>query len=124
MPTLHTLATPMATRSPSIASRQRVGKIGFVISSQDEEGVEAPLLSVLATELGAPYIAIVLQAEDADRMALLAMKNGAELAETPSENITIVTDPFGSHWAFVKREPAVEALLPRARHSQTGTPLQ
>ena len=101
-----------------------VGKIGFVISSEDIEGVDAPLLSLLAAEFGEPYIAIILQAEDADRMALLAMKNGAELMETPSEYVTVVTDPFGSHWAFVKSEAAADPLLSQAGRSNNGIPFQ
>ena len=71
------------------------------------KGIRNAVLSLLAAEFGAPYVAIILQVEDPDRIALIAVKNGAKLTETPeSENVTVITDPFGSHWAFVKREPA------------------
>jgi len=42
------------------------------------------------------------------------MQNGAVLKEAPdSEDVVVVTDPFGSHWAFVKREPADGLVLSR-----------
>ena len=101
-----------------------VGKVGFVISSEDEAGVEPPVLSLLAAEFGAPYVAIILQVEDPDRMAFIALKNGAKLTETPeSENVTVVTDPFGSHWAFVKPEPAVSPSLSSNQQRYNGIPL-
>ena len=101
-----------------------IGKVGFVISSEDEEGVETPVLSLLAAELGAAYVAIILQVEDPDRMALIALKNGAKLTETPaSENVTVITDPFGSHWAFVKREPADSPLFSPPPQTRKGKPL-
>ena len=101
-----------------------IGKVGFVISSEDEAGVETPVLSLLAAELGAPYVAIILQVEDPDRMALIALKNGAKLTETPeSENVTVVTDPFGSHWAFVKREPAGDPVFSTPPQTHKRKPL-
>jgi uncharacterized glyoxalase superfamily protein PhnB len=100
-----------------------VGKVGFVISSEDEEGAETPVLSLLAAELGAPYVAIILQVEDPDRMAVIALKNGAKLSETPEAgNVTIVTDPFGSYWALVKREPAGGHLLSSPPQTYKGKP--
>ena len=91
-----------------------VGKVGFVISPEDEAGLETPVLSLLAAEFGAPYVAIILQVENPDRMALIALKNGTKLTETPeSENVTVVTDPFGGHWAFMKRDPAELQALHR-----------
>jgi uncharacterized glyoxalase superfamily protein PhnB len=101
-----------------------VGKVGFVISSEDEEGAEAPVLSLLAAELGAPYVAIILQVEDPDRMTLIALKNGAKLTETPeAENVTVVTDPFGGHWAFVKPEPAGGHLFSSPPQTRNANPL-
>ena len=100
-----------------------IGMVGFVISSEGEGEAETPVLSLLAAELGAPYVAIILQVEDPDRMALIALKNGAKLTEKPgSENVTVVTDPFGSHWAFVKREPAGGALFSNPPQKCKGMP--
>ena len=101
-----------------------VGKVGFVISSEDEAGAEPPVLSLLAAEFGAPYVAIILQVKDPDRMALIAIRNGAKLTETPeAENVTVVTDPFGSHWAFVRREPADGPLFSTPPQTRKGKPL-
>jgi uncharacterized glyoxalase superfamily protein PhnB len=99
-----------------------IGKVGFVISS--EVGVELPLLSLLAAEFGAPYVAIILQVEDPERIALIAVKNGAKVMETTeSETILGIIDPFGSHWAFVKREPATSPLFFSTPHMDKGRPV-
>jgi uncharacterized glyoxalase superfamily protein PhnB len=101
-----------------------VGRVGFDVSSEGEEGVETPVLSLLAAEFGAPYVAVILQVEDPDRVALIALKNGAKLTETPgSENVTVVTDPFGAHWAFAKREPADGHLFSSPPKTRKGKPL-
>ncbi len=81
------------------------GAIQFVLYSQDHEGPDPALLSRLAAELGVPYLAVILPVDDPDRIAHSAVQNGAVLKEPPaSKGVVIVTDPFGSHWAFVKRE--------------------
>ena len=56
-------------------------------------------------------------------MAVIAMKNGAKLTETPgSENVTVVTDPFGSHCSFVTPDPAVSPSLSSNQLRYNGKP--
>lgn len=81
------------------------GGIQFVLSSWDEEGQEPALLSRLAAELGVPFLAVILHVDDPDRSALRAIESGAVPKQLPElGDVVVVTDPFGSHWAFVKRE--------------------
>lgn len=90
------------------------GGIQFVLSSQDEEGREPASLSRLAAELGVPYLAVIMQVDDPNTIAFSATQKGAVLKEPPdSEEVVVVADPFGSHWAFIKREPADSPLLSR-----------
>jgi uncharacterized glyoxalase superfamily protein PhnB len=93
------------------------GAIQFVLSSRDEDGPETALLSRLAAELGVPYLAIILHVDDPKGIALAAMQNGAVLKEAPdSDDVIVVADPFGSHWAFIKREPADSLVLSQGDH--------
>ena len=80
------------------------GGIEFVISALDEARPKFAVLSRLAGELGVPYLAVMLHVDDPDRMAHSAMQNGAVLKERAPRGAVIVTDPFGSHWAFVRSE--------------------
>ncbi len=85
------------------------GCIQFTISSDGSEDADRPLLSLLAAELGVPFVAIMLRVEDLDRMAYEAEKNGADVsAPHISGDIVVFTDPFGSHWVLKRREPAEE----------------
>ncbi len=85
------------------------GAIQFVLSSL--EGAEPASLSRLANELGVAYLAVILPVDDPNSLADSAMRNGAVLKERPdSEDLVVVTDPFGSHWAFVRREAASDCL--------------
>jgi len=89
-----------------------VGRVQFTISSEKGEA-DRPLLSLLAADLGVPYVAIMLHVEDLDLMAYQAEKNGAQVSALhESGDIVIFTDPFGSHWVLKRREPAEEPLLP------------
>jgi len=82
-----------------------VGQVEFTISSEKSEAQDRPLLSVLAADLGVPYVAIMLHVEELDRMAYEAEKNGACVsAPDESGDIVIFTDPFGSHWVLKRRE--------------------
>ncbi len=101
-----------------------VGRVEFTISSEKgKEAADRPLLSLLAADLGVPYVAIMLHVEDLDRMAYQAEKNGAQVsAPHESGDIVIFTDPFGSHWVLKKREPAEEPMLPwGGQHSNRKT---
>ncbi len=90
-----------------------VGRVRFTISSEKGEEPERPLLSLLAADLGVPYVAIMLHVEDLDCMAYRAEKNGAQVsAPHESGDIVIFTDPFGSHWVLKRRETAGEPMLP------------
>ncbi|MGA9767356.1 MAG: VOC family protein [Rhodomicrobium sp.] len=94
-----------------------VGLVRFTISSEKGEEAERPLLSLLAADLGVPYVAIMLHVEDLDRMAYRAEKNGAQVSALhESGDIVIFTDPFGSHWVLKRREAAVHAHDPKIRH--------
>jgi uncharacterized glyoxalase superfamily protein PhnB len=93
------------------------GGIQFILSSGDEAGREPALLSRLAGELGVPFLAVILHVEDPNRIALRAMESGAVLKQSPEfEDVVVVADPFGSHWAFVKRDPTSSPLLPQSDH--------
>lgn len=89
-----------------------VGRVQFTISSANEGAANRPLLSLLAADLGVPYVAIMLRVEDLDLMAYQAEKNGA-LVSAPHESgdIVIFTDPYGSHWVLKRRESCGENLL-------------
>ncbi len=94
-----------------------VGRVQFTISSEKGEGADRPLLSMLAADLGVPYVAIMLRVEDLDRMAYEAEKNGAQVsAPHESGDIVIFTDPFGSHWVLKRREAAEDLEFPQASH--------
>ena len=85
--------------------------VRFVVTSQDEDNPEPILLSRLAAELGVPFLAVVLHVDDPDRVTRAALQSGAVLMESPDcAQAVVVTDPFGSQWAFVKREPADSSL--------------
>ncbi len=89
-----------------------VGLVQFTISSESSEGAARPLLALLAADLGVPFVAILLHVEDPDRMAYRAEQNGAKVsAPHESGEITVLTDPFGSHWVLKKREPAESPVL-------------
>ncbi len=94
-----------------------IGGIRFAISSEKCEMANRPLLSLLAADLGVPYVAIMLRVEDLDRMAYEAEKNGA-LVSAPHESgdIVIFTDPYGSHWVLKRRAPGEEPEFPLPRH--------
>ncbi len=88
-----------------------IGRVQFTISSDSGDEAERPLLSLLAADLGVPFVAILLHVEDPDCMAYRAEQNGAKVsAPHESGEITVVTDPFGSHWVLKKRKPARPAL--------------
>ncbi|MGO9544819.1 MAG: VOC family protein [Rhodomicrobium sp.] len=90
-----------------------VGRVQFTISSQDGAAPDRPLLSLLAADLGVPFVAIVLHVENPDLMAHHAEKNGAQVsAYDASGDVTAVTDPFGGHWVLIKRAPMETAMLP------------
>jgi predicted enzyme related to lactoylglutathione lyase len=81
------------------------GRVEFTVSSDKGEDADRPLLSLLAAELGVPFVAIMLRVEDLERMAYEAEKNGAEVsAPHISGDIVVLTDPFGSHWVLKRRE--------------------
>jgi uncharacterized glyoxalase superfamily protein PhnB len=80
-----------------------IGRIGFAVSSEGDIEQERPLLSSIAEELGSGSVAVMLRVEDPDRVAHAARQAGGELAKAgESDVITVVTDPFGGHWALVK----------------------
>jgi len=81
-----------------------IGRIGFAISSEGD--IERPLLSSIAEEFGSAFVAVVLRVEDPDCMARAAQQAGSGLTRAHQmDAVTVVTDPFGGHWALVKREP-------------------
>jgi uncharacterized glyoxalase superfamily protein PhnB len=89
-----------------------IGRVQFTVTSEPSGPEDRPLLTLLAADLGVPYIAILLHVEDPDRMAYRAEQNGATVsAPHESGEITIVTDPFGSHWVLKKREPAAGTVV-------------
>ncbi len=81
-----------------------IGQVGFVIFSKKEAGEEPPLFSLLAADLGAPYVAIILKVEAPDYIAFIAKQHGAKLIMTPESETIVIVDPFGCHWALVKHE--------------------
>jgi predicted enzyme related to lactoylglutathione lyase len=92
------------------------GRLEFSISSEKTSDPERPALSMLAEDLGVPFIAIMLHVEDLERMAYDAERLGSEVsAPHISGDIIVVTDPFGSHWVLKRREPAEEAGFPFLR---------
>lgn len=96
------------------------GAIQFVLSSQ--AAPEPASLSRLANELGVPYLAVILPVDDPNDIAASAMRNGAALKERPdSDDLVVVTDPFGSHWAFVKREAAGVPPADPSRQPRRGS---
>ena len=81
-----------------------IGRIGFAISSEGD--IERPLLSSIAEEFGSAFVAVILRVEDPDCMARAAQRAGSGLTRAHQmDAVTVVTDPFGGHWALVKREP-------------------
>src|SRR5258708_37537892 len=81
-----------------------IGRIGFAISSEGD--IERPLLSSIAEEFGSAFVAVILRVEDPDCMARAAQQAGSGLTRAHQmDPVTVVTDPFGGHWALVKREP-------------------
>ncbi len=90
------------------------GAIRFILSSPEVEKSEPALLSRLATELGVPYLAVIVPVDDPNGAADSAVRRGAVLKEPPiSRDLVVVTDPFGSHWAFVRREAAARREISR-----------
>jgi uncharacterized glyoxalase superfamily protein PhnB len=89
-----------------------VGGVRFAISSETGDCRNRPLLSLLAADLRAPFVAILLHVEDPDRMAYQAEQNGAVVSVHDSGEIAVLTDPFGSHWVLKRREPAAVPILP------------
>jgi predicted enzyme related to lactoylglutathione lyase len=99
------------------------GNVGFVISSEEKTGVESAVLSILAADLGVPYVAVILPVDDPDQVASDALKSEAKLVEAEaSGEIVIISDPFGSHWALVRRKSTEEpaALSGRRTYSDTA----
>jgi uncharacterized glyoxalase superfamily protein PhnB len=84
-----------------------IGRIGFAISSEGDIEQERPLLSTIAEEFGSAFVAVILRVEDPDCMARAAEQAGSGLTRAHQMDlVTVVNDPFGGHWALVKREPA------------------
>ena len=82
-----------------------VGRVEFTISSEMGDEPGRPLLSLLAADLGVPYVAIMLRVDELERMAYDAEKNGAQVsAPHESGDVVIFTDPYGSHWVLKRRE--------------------
>jgi catechol 2,3-dioxygenase-like lactoylglutathione lyase family enzyme len=82
-----------------------VGKVEFTVASESQGELERPQLGRLAAELGSDFLAVVLYVEDpelATRRALEAGSRPGSTLELP--DVRIVVDPFGGHWAFVKRK--------------------
>jgi uncharacterized glyoxalase superfamily protein PhnB len=80
-----------------------IGRLGFAISSEGDIEQERPLLSSVAEELGFGFVAVILRVEDPDRVARAARQAGGELTKAAESDVmTVVTDPFGGHWALVK----------------------
>ena len=93
------------------------GCIQFTVSSGDACAPDRPMLSLLAEDLGVPFVAIMLHVEDLERMAYEAERNGAEVsAPHVSGDIVVFTDPFGNHWVLKKREVAVDRDFEFAHH--------
>lgn len=86
-----------------------IGGICFAISSEDDIEQEKPLLSSIAYELESDFVAaVILRVEDPDRMARAAQDAGSGIARGRELGpFTVVSDPFGGHWALIKREPAL-----------------
>ena len=85
------------------------GRLEFSISCEECRDPDRPALSMLAEDLGVPFIAIMVHVEDLERMAYDAERLGSEVsAPHISGDIIVVTDPFGNHWVLKKREPAEE----------------
>jgi uncharacterized glyoxalase superfamily protein PhnB len=86
----------------------RIGNVGFILSQDARSGTDGPCLSLLAEELETDFVAIILYVENPDQIARLAVEAGSKLIRTmEADGITIVTDPYGSHWALIKRIAAV-----------------
>ncbi len=84
-----------------------IGPVAFIISSEDEGSSDRPCLALLAAGFGAAFAAVILQVADPELLACEAVKHGATVAPAFGyEGVTIIIDPFGSHWALVKTQPA------------------
>jgi predicted enzyme related to lactoylglutathione lyase len=93
------------------------GRIQFTISSQKDDDPGRPLLSLLAEDLGVPFVAIMLHVDDLERMAYEAERNGAEVsAPHISGDIVVFTDPYGNHWVLKRREAAPDNEFEFAYH--------
>ncbi len=93
------------------------GRIQFTISSGEGDEEDRPRLSLLAADLGVPFVAIMIHVEDLDRMAYEAERNGAQVsAPHESGDIVVFTDPFGSHWVLKRREAVEEAEFQFSHH--------
>ncbi len=97
-----------------------IGRVQFTISSDSGEDADRPLLSVLAADLGVPFVAIILHVENPDIIAYQAEKNGAKVSTPPdAAGLIVFTDPFGSHWVLIKREAALSPLSGQPRNVNT-----
>lgn len=82
-----------------------VGKVEFTIASESQGQLERPQLGRLAAELGSDFLAVVLYVDDPELATRRALEAGSRLGPTRElPDVRIVIDPFGSHWAFVKRK--------------------
>jgi len=82
-----------------------IGRTRFLVSCRKGPGIEQPALSLLAQELDAPFIAVVLPVEDRESIAARAIENGALITCHCTRDAIIIADPFASHWALVERKP-------------------
>ncbi len=81
------------------------GRIQFTITSGKGDDEDRPLLSLLAADMGVPFVAIMLHVENLDLVAYEAERNGAQVsAPHESGDIVVLTDPYGSHWVLKRRE--------------------
>lgn len=59
-----------------------VGRVQFTISSQDGAAPDRPLLSLLAADLGVPFVAIVLHVENPDLWLIMRRRTALKSAHT------------------------------------------
>jgi catechol 2,3-dioxygenase-like lactoylglutathione lyase family enzyme len=89
-----------------------IGKVGFIIIPHDHAGSHdgGDLLSQLATDFGASFVAIVIYVQDPTTAAQYALNAGSRLHPgtgscLPTHRgypVQVIVDPFGNSWAFAK----------------------
>jgi uncharacterized glyoxalase superfamily protein PhnB len=89
-----------------------IGKTQFAIASRDraQSADSQPILSLLAADLGATFIAVIVYVPDAVIATQRALDAGSRIrpkaaSGTPTHNgcpVQVIIDPFGNSWAFAQ----------------------